>query len=111
MSTFEEWMLDQFETEELEDMVNNGVSGGFSGLIYYEETRKLYKEFQEEIWDNLAEDAEDAGTSIMEFIGSFKIQPSTSATFENLLVWYLAEKYAHKILTEIDDLISPIDEQ
>jgi hypothetical protein len=100
MKTFESWMRKQFDRGELSDMVKHGVQGGFHGLIYYSETTKLYRKFKDEIWDNLYDDANDYGCTILEFVNNFKGTVDSSATFENLLVWYMAEKTANNILMQ-----------
>ena len=33
--TFKDWMIKEFEEQELKDMVTHGVNCGFHGLIYY----------------------------------------------------------------------------
>lgn len=72
--TFRGWMKANFTRQDLKDMVTHGVSSGFSGLIYYTETAKLYDKFSNEIWD---------------------------ALFKNLLVWYMAERTAQELLEDM----------
>lgn len=97
--TFEEWMTEEFSHNELADMVNHGVSGGFSGLIYYSETTELYQKYKEDIWDMLYDDAESYGETILGFIAQFLGAKNVGGAdqFENLLVWYAAEKVAYEL--------------
>lgn len=99
--TFVNWMKNQFSVSELKDTSQYGCVGGFSGLIYYSETCKLYRKYEDEIWEMLAEDAENSGQTILEYISNFNGAKNvgTAYTFENLLTWYAAERIA-TILTE-----------
>lgn len=99
LKSFKEWMATNFEHYQLADIVNHGIEGGFPGLTYYSETIELYKQFEEEIWDMLEEDAESEGKSALELIASFGGAKNvcSGAQFENLLVWYAAERVAHEL--------------
>ncbi len=101
--TFRDWMRANFTKAELKDMVTHGVNTGWAGLAYYNDTCKLYEKFKEEIWKELAQDAEDMGYSnIVEFIASFNGAEDvwSDYQFENLLVWYMAEKIARELTEE-----------
>ena len=50
----------------ISDIAKHGCSGGVSGLIYYRETRAFHDEHEEEIWDLVAEYAENEGCKLME---------------------------------------------
>jgi len=97
--TFKEWMTEGFSHNELADMVNHGVSGGFGGLIYYSETTQLYQQYKEEIWDMLYLDAESFGETILQMIANFSGAKNVGSSdqLENLLVWYAAEKIAYDL--------------
>jgi len=88
MQTFESWMRDQFEYDELKDMINHGVISGFHGLIYYSETTALYCKFKNEIWDILYEDAMDYGCTTLEFISKLNgnVNSSDTNTIQNNIV-------------------------
>jgi hypothetical protein len=97
--TLKEWMLNQFEPEELRDIVNNGVDSGFSGLIYYNDTVHLFETFKDEIFDAIVDDADDMGYSnIYEFLATFNKahMPENYRMFANQLIWYMAEKIARE---------------
>jgi hypothetical protein len=78
------------------DMVNHGVSGGFSGLIYYSDTTALYQIYKGDIWDMIYDDACANGMSVFELIGHSNLakNASTIDQVENFMVWYAAEKVA-----------------
>lgn len=104
MGTFKEWMLNQFNRDQLSDIIRSGVSAGFVGLTYFRETSNLYGEFHEDIWEMLGDDADDQGVTICELISSFGGAGNVydDCTFKNLLVWYAAEKVAFDV-TELDE--------
>jgi len=93
-------MAEQFSCDELTDMVNHGVSSGFSGLIYYSETTALYQQYKDEIWDMLYSEAESYGDTILGLIAQFSGAKNVGGAdqFENLLVWFAAEKTAHELV-------------
>lgn len=103
--TFKEWMINQFEPEELADIVRHGVSGGFGGLTYCRETAELYQEYKGEIWDMLLRDAESYGENVFQMISQFNLARSIGgvAQVENLLVWYAAERIAYELTQEDRD--------
>lgn len=102
--TFRQWMRENFDDDELCDMVEHGCSGGFSGLVYYTDTQALYNQFSAEIWEMLCDDAQNMGMEPLELIASFNGAKNVylDMHFENLLVWYAAETIARQ-LTENDE--------
>lgn len=103
--TFRNWMKANFTRQDLKDMVTHGVSSGFSGLIYYTETAKLYDKFSDEIWDALYDDAQNMGyNNVLQFIVEcFRDSDVASdAQFKNMLVWYMAERTARELLEDND---------
>ena len=97
--TFRRWMKTNFTKQNLKDMSRHGVAGGWSGLIYYSETTKLYQRFEDEIWTMLAEDSEETGFSIFELMSGFRGIDNIhcAAHFKNMLVWYAAERIAYEL--------------
>lgn len=66
--SFRQWMMSHFDRTALQDMVRDGVGGGFNGLIYYYETAALYLKFSDEIWELLRVDAHDQGIECLTLI-------------------------------------------
>jgi len=99
VNSFKKWLLKNFEHNELVDIANYGAQNGFHGLIYYSETTKLYRQYKENIWDMLYEDADSQGLTVTELIDSFNGSKNVNNEdqFENLLVWYAAEKVAWEV--------------
>lgn len=103
--TFREWMLNQFDHNELSDICTHGANAGWSGLIYYSDTSDLYEKYSEDIWGMLYEDYQSQGSaSCLELIISFQGAKDVNSDdqFKNLLVWYAAERIAFEI-TECDE--------
>jgi hypothetical protein len=100
MQSIKQYLLDQYSTDQLQDIVNHGCSGGVNGLIYYTETTAFHDQFETEIWDMLYEDAEDQGLTIMQLIASFNGQKNVGSMeqLKNLLCWYAVESVARKII-------------
>ncbi len=103
VQSFKQWMRNEFDNDELRDMVNHGVAGGLSNIIYYSETVPLYEKFEEEIWNKVAELREALGDktelqTILRMGGAKNVD--SSETFKNLLVWFMVERTAREILEE-----------
>ena len=113
-SSFKDWMRKNFEKINLEDIVKYGCSGGFGGLTYYSDTTALYRHFNGEIWEMLNEDSENMGSkNICEFIGTFggANNVGSAEQFENLIVWYAAERIASELLEEEENKNIENDQQ
>ncbi len=97
-ATFKEWMLDRFDRDQMADLSQYGAKGGFSGLTYYRDTQALYDKYKREIWAMLREDANNAGyNNALEYVAIFGAADGAddAISFENLLVWYAAERIAY----------------
>ena len=104
MKTFRNWLVSQYNQDELRDLAERGAQDGFNGMIYHSETSELYKKHYDEIWEMLQEDAEAQGITELQLIASFggAEHACNKQKFENLLVWYAAERTAQKIIDEIE---------
>ena len=99
--TFREWMLNQFDRDELSDICTHGANAGRSGLIYYSDTSDLYEKYSEDIWEMLYEDYQSQGAaSCLELIISFQGAKDVNSDdqLKNLLVWYAAERIAFEVM-------------
>jgi len=104
-SSFKAWMKDTFKKVALQDIAHYGCIGGVSSLTYYYETTAFYRQFCEEIWTILNSDMENAGyKNVFELIATFDgaKEVANQMQFENLLVWYAAERIASTLLEEIE---------
>ncbi len=101
-----QWVIEQYEPNEREEIVNHGcVSGAAHGAIYYHETVELYERFNEEIWNMLCDEARDQGCTIIELIAQFNGQKNvgSDAQFKNLLVWYAIESICSELMNEAEN--------
>jgi len=97
--TFKEWMLKHFDADEIKDISNHGVDGGFNGLIYTTECVKLHDEYEKELWDMLYEDAKEFGfDNVPAFMATWnrKDMLNDLDQIKNMIVWYAAEKIANE---------------
>jgi len=101
-ANFEAWMKRNLSTGQLRDLAAHGADAGWPGLTYYKDTCKLYEKFKDEIWEWLLEDADSFGQSVFEMIGCFGGAKDVGSCdqFENLIVWYAAERVARELTDE-----------
>ena len=93
MKTFEQYLKDNYNTEELQDIARNGCQGGVSGMIYYRETSALYDEYAEDLHDIIDNFVNINGylpECISKNIGS-------KILFNNAVVWFCAEVTADNL--------------
>jgi hypothetical protein len=100
-SSFKEWVIKQYDNDELNALATRGASNGFTGMTYCQETSELYAKYRGEIWQMLTNDSKNMGCeSIIEFIDNI-VPPKTvhnEETLSNFLVCYAAEKIAFDII-------------
>ena len=87
----------------ISDIAKHGCSGGVSGLIYYRETRAFHEEHEEEIWDLVAEYAENEGCKLMELVGRIAKNAGSIAQLKNDLVWWAVEVRAQELQVDDED--------
>ena len=99
MTTFREDLIERFgggteADDTMRELAEHGADAGWPGLTYYTDTTAMYSEHADEIWQALAEDAGESNplALIATFGGAANVY--SDAQFENLLVWYMAERVA-----------------
>ena len=101
--TFQAWLQQTLDADQLADLARYGAAGGFPGLTYYRETGALYERYHDEIWEALYDDAQDFGyrnpLAFVADLGGSK-DVATGGQFANLCVWYLAERTAQQLAEE-----------
>jgi hypothetical protein len=104
MSRIREYILKNYESDTIKDIVNHGMVSGFAGLTYYSETCEFHDDYENEIWDFLYEDAQSMDMNIPELIASFNGSKNVGslAQFKNLLCWYAVEREAGNILAGLE---------
>ena len=84
----------------LDDIANHGADAGYPCLTYYTDTVKLYKKYEQEIWELATQEAEGLGRkNAFEMIADFRYAEGVTdfETMANLMVWYAAEHYAQEL--------------
>jgi len=71
--------------QQLKDITNHGISGGFGGFIYYSDTVKFFKNNRAEIIELVREMAQEFGQDPIEFVASFNcLKPADFETREEI---------------------------
>ena len=111
--------------EKAVDVANHGISGGYCGFIYYDDTVAFTKKHKKLIIENVKQFADDVGESFTEVIANFNCLKNTSITENdvmlslmsprsceeyivtqvyNALAWYAGETVAHEYVEYIYNL-------
>jgi len=87
------------DIEEVKDIANNGMSGGFSGFIYYGDIRRFFFEHEDEI-----------ESYIQDNYGYYDFIHNQSPYSVNSLicnsVWLVIELYATTKINELESVIA-----
>jgi len=101
-ATFKEWMAQHYEPEELLDIAHYGANTGWQGLTWTTELWDLYTQYKDEIWEVIAELADEYGVHPLQFLADLlKDKVQDAGTFHDTIVWLAAEHYANT-LTDTD---------
>ncbi len=97
-----DWLLKEEKADVflISDISKHGCSGGFSGLIYYNETVRFHDEHEQEIWDLLYEYAQDEGLKLIDKLAQVSKDAGSLTQLKNQLVWWAVEVRAHDICNE-----------
>jgi len=96
-----------------EDIINHGISGGFSGFLYYSDTTDFAKRNIRLIRELAKQQAEDFGLGMLEMIKGFRCLKNAYSEDEigeclwgegnddsdqilNALAWYAVEEICHE---------------
>ena len=95
-------ILDQeFDTDELKDIVMHGMSAGVSGFIYTRECVDKFDENDDEIQDYLSDWVYDNIGGDRSSFEYFANECEDISQLKNKLIWAYVELKAHDILCEI----------
>ena len=97
-----DWLLNQEQQDIfiIKDISKHGCSGGFSGLIYYNETVRFHDEHEEEIWELLYDHAQEEGVKLADKLAQVSKDAGSLTQLKNQLVWWAVEVRAHEICNE-----------
>jgi hypothetical protein len=101
------------------DITNYGISGGFSGFIYYSDTCRFYEKNKASILELLKDQASDFGEPVVSMVASFNCLKDVSqdeildffalgkkseeyTTIANALAWYAGEEIARRYCDELE---------
>lgn len=101
---FQKWLTSNYDRDELETMANHGCSGGVSGMIYYDECKKLYAEYAGDIHEIIEEYCDATGEDYPEYIAK---ELGDFGGFACAALWFAAEWVAREVI-EGDEM--PTDE-
>ena len=97
-------ILDQeFDIDELNDIVNHGMSGGVSGFIYTRENVDKFDEHDDEIQDYLSDWVYDNIGGDESSFKYFAPDAEDIAQLKSKLVWSYVELKAHDILMSMEE--------
>ena len=85
------------DMDEVRDIANHGIMGGFNGFIYSSELCEFFDEYQDDIEDYL----DDMGYAPNDIVGD-----TTCWTFQELKersVWIVVESWCHAMVDEMDE--------
>ena len=93
--TLQETLAKRFtDMDEVNDIVNHGIAGGFNGFIYTYELNEFFNEFENELesffWDIYGSDWLKEVTSMVE--------PSSMDELKCFMVWSAAEEFCSRKL-------------
>ena len=97
--------------DSVEDVVNHGIDGGFSGFIYYADTVKFFKSYRQEILALAKDTADQLGEDMLSMIAGFNClkgekfnnddiaraiyqdkDSEIAPVIQNALAWFAAEE-------------------
>ena len=96
-SSFRQWVLDQFNWNQIQDMAEHGVHSGLPGLSGLAQTTQLYEQFEDEVWEMLEDISEENGfDDVITYLNAMNAEGmiTTPGQFKQLCVWLVAQEYA-----------------
>jgi hypothetical protein len=109
-------VLENIDSDYLEDVCNHGADGGYGNFVYYSDTVKFFDENKDAILERLKEDALSFGCDALEMVCGFGCLRSfelssidiAAAIYEadsewetqvkNALAWYALEEVAREVV-------------
>lgn len=100
-----DYIIQNFDKDDIRTLAEHGASGGVSGLIYYSETSKLYDIFKDDIWNIIEDDLCGSDKTPLEYIAELNGSEHviTDTSMRNLLVWYAFEVCASLAMTFVEE--------
>lgn len=108
------------DLDNVENIVNHGISGGYSGFMYYNDTVAFWRKYRNDITTHMKNFASDLDESIGDFLSSFNCFKGYDqdelleafygsyndefTTIYNGFAWYAAEEVCRMIVNESENL-------
>jgi len=110
--------------QQLKDITNHGIGGGFGGFIYYSETTSFFNENRKEIIELVKEMSFSLGEGMIELVASFNCLKNMDVTYDeignvlfcvetdnrnekmiikNALSWFAGEEVARHLIDQLED--------
>lgn len=77
-------VISRIGKESIEDVVNHGIDGGFSGFIYYYETHTFAMRYRKYIIQLLEEMADSLGEEVTEMVSNFGVFRNSKMDSEDM---------------------------
>ena len=87
--------------QQLKDITNHGIGGGFGGFIYYSETTSFFNENRKEIIELVKEMSFSLGEGMIELVASFNCLKDMDVTLDeigNVLFCIDTDNYDEKMI-------------
>ena len=109
--------------QQLKDISNYGIDGGFGGFIYYSETTSFFNENRKEIIELVKEMSFEFGDGMIEFVASFNCFKDRDLTLDEIgnvlfcidtdnndekmiikngLTWFAGEEVARHLVDQLE---------
>jgi hypothetical protein len=97
-NSFVQHMADTYDSEELREIAEHGcASGCASGMIYYSETRALFNQHSDDLFEIMENYQSEIGSDELPNFGEIA---TTFTGFANAVVWFCAEIIASELLNQ-----------
>lgn len=96
---FEKFVKLLYTRDEMSDIVEHGMSGGFHSATYYWETEIIHDLWEKELWDLAYNVAQDMGVkSVMDIIAQSPTEVNSLAELKNWMVWFGIENTVSNLI-------------
>ena len=110
--------------QQLKDITNHGIDGGFGGFIYYSETTSFFNENRKEIINLVKDMSFELGDGMIEMVASFNCFKNMDLTIDEIgnvlfgvdtdnhnekmiikngLAWFAGEEVARHLVDQLED--------
>ena len=111
--------------QQLQDISNHGIDGGFGGFIYYSETTSFFNENRKLILELVQEISFECGQGMIEFVAGFNCLKDMEITLDeignvlfgvetdnrnekmiikNALSWFAGEEVARHLVDQLEEV-------